>query len=56
MTIPLGNIVAIATPHNDFLSAKLALMLNTSLIEFFVVKKRKKWMEEIEAALTEIKK
>ena len=55
-TIPLENIVAIATPHSDFLSAKLALMLKNNFIEFFVVKKRKDWMKEIEAAVTEINK
>jgi len=55
-TIPLENIVAVATPHNNFLSAKLAIKLTNNFIEFFVVRKRKDWMKEIEAAVTETKK
>ena len=55
-TIPLDNIVTIATPHSDFLSKKLAIRLNNNFIEFFLVWKRKQWLKEIEEAVTEIKK
>ena len=55
-TIPLESIVGIATPHSDFLSAKLALILKNDFIKFFVVRTRKGWMKEIEAAVAEIKK
>ena len=55
-TIPLENIAAIVTPHRDFLSKKLAIALKNGLIEFFIVNKRKIWLREIEAAVTEVKK
>jgi hypothetical protein len=55
-SIPLENITAIRTPHSDLLSAKLAIKLTNNFIEFFVVRKRKDWLKEIETAVTEIKR
>ena len=44
------------TPHKDFFSKKLAIALKNGFIEIFIVNKRKNWLGEIEAAVTEIKK
>ena len=55
-TIPLENITAIVTPNSDFLSKKLTIALKNGFIEFFIVNKRKKWLREIEAAVSKVKK
>lgn len=55
-SIPLENIAAIKTPHSDLLSLKLAIILTNNFVEFYVVRKRKDWLKEIEAAVTAIKK
>ena len=55
-SIPLENIAAIRTPHSDMLSSKLAITLTNNLLEFYVVRKRKDWLKEIENTVTAVKK
>ena len=48
-SITLENIKSIVAPHKDFISSKLAIILNNDLIEFFIVGKRREWIKEIES-------
>ncbi len=47
ISIPLVDILVVDTPHSDFISSKLAIVLKDRSIEFFIVRKRRDWMKEI---------
>ena len=56
ISIPLEDIIAVATKSSDFISKKLQIFLGDGSIEEFIVNHRKTWVKEIEQAIEEKEK